>query len=142
MYSLLDRPTDALDPGSRLLVTAMRAWVLAIAARRCPRQGVAQVLAEAEAPPLADRFHRLMRLLHREGNQPMRFGQMAKPRITEAEALMLTLWIDMAEDRAPRALATIELMVKPIAIGPMLNLMLEIVAHLSTARLAPVRLTH
>ena len=71
----------------------------------------------------------------------MKFGQLEKPRITEAEALMLGLWADITCDRGPNACATLELLVNPLAIGPMLNSMLQIVAHLSAAHLAPAPLS-
>lgn len=140
MYRFLDRQTDALDSGSALLLRSMRGWVLAVASRNCPRPRVEQLLAEAGAPPISDRLMWLMQLLHHNGVQPMKFGQMEKPRITEAEALMLALWHDVTADRAPRAIATLELLVRPEAIGAMMNMMVETVAHLSAAGLAPAPL--
>ena len=141
MYAFLDRQVSELDPGSELLLRVMRAWVLAVAARNCPTQRIIPILSEAGAPPVAGKLHFVMQLLHRNGNQPMKFGQMEKPRITEAEALMLGLWADTTRDRGPNACATLELLVNPAAIGPMLNSMVEVVAHLSTVHLAPAALT-
>lgn len=141
MYAFLDRQVAEMDPGSELLLQVMRAWVLAVAARRCPTQRIMPILSEAGAPPLAGKLHFVMQLLHKNGNQPMKFGQMEKPRITEAEALMLGLWADITRDRGPNACATLELLVNPIAIGPMLNTMMDVVAHLSTVHLAPATLT-
>lgn len=137
MYAFLDRQAAELDPGSHLLLKVMRSWVLAVAARACPHREMASLLDAAGAPPLAGRIGFVMQMLHRNGNQPMKFGQMEKPRITEAEALMLGLWTDITRDRGPNACATLELLVNPAAIGPMLHAMVEIVAHLSTVQLAP-----
>ncbi len=141
MYAFLDRQASELDPGSRLLLNVMRKWVLAVAARQCPTQQIIPVLSMAGAPPLAGKLHFVMQLLHKNGNQPMKFGQLEKPRITEAEALMLSLWADITRDNGPNACATLELLLNPIAIGPMLNSMVEVVAHLSTVHLAPGALT-
>lgn len=138
MYAFLDRQVSELDSGSRLLLNVMRNWVLAVAERQCPTQRIIPVLAVEGAPPLAGMLHFVMQLLHRNGNQPMIFGRLEKPRITEAEALMLGLWADIVRDNGPNACATLELLVKPVAIGPMLNRMVDIVAHLSTVHLAPL----
>jgi hypothetical protein len=142
MYQFLDQPLARLDPGSRFVVSAMRIWVMAVSQRRCPPRVLLTLVKDEALHPSVCDLHRLMLTLHCNGLRPMQFGAPGRPVITEAEALMLSLWAAIVADEGDTARATLELLVREPAITPMMGWMVRAAAHLSTVGLAPAGRLH
>lgn len=137
MYDFVDRPVSALNEGGRLLVWAMRHWVRAAAAGRCPCGDVAPAFHKHDLMPSFPHFHVMMAVLNRESREGMRFAPVACDRVSEHEALLLEL-IRAAQSRTPAQMReTAALLVAPDAVGT-LGIALAALSHdLTIAGLGP-----
>lgn len=108
MYLFLDISPDRLVGGSRFLFWAMRGWVNSLARDRCPaatlfpafqRKGLSEVLPD---------FHKVMFVVHHREYRRIPFAERGMADITEFEAVMLSLWSDIAEGATDKAQATLK----------------------------------
>lgn len=92
MYRFLDRPVPELDGTSRLLVWAMRGWVVDAQVGRCACARLRPVFAAARLEPALRDFGMAMYLLNREGTGRLHFCLPDCPRIGDDEARLLALF--------------------------------------------------
>lgn len=118
MYDFVDRNVAGLDPGARLLVWAMRRWVMAIGAGRCPQAAIGPAFLKWGVQDALPHFHMSLMLLNREGRGEFRFAPLRCQRVAEDEALVLGLFPASRADGG-RLRGTLELMVVEDAVGPM-----------------------
>ena len=91
MYDFVDRPLSSLGHGGRFLVWSMRIWVKATHDGRCPCFAVGSGFAQWQLISGLPDFHMMMTIFNREGLQPMLFGALDCNRVSEHEALILSL---------------------------------------------------
>ena len=92
MYRFLDRPVAGLDPVDRLLIWAMRSWVAAIGAGRCPCSTLGPAFAGWRLQGLLPDFNTAMMVLNNDGQGPLHFGPVACGRVGDDEAVLLALF--------------------------------------------------
>lgn len=142
MYKFVDQPCDRLTAGSRFILEAMRGWVMSAQQNRCPVVTLAPSFSRMAADRVLGDFHALMLDLHRQGRISMAFGPIGHDRITEIEAVLLSLWSEIVADCPDRTRIILELLVTEQAIDRMMAHMVRIAAHMSTLGLAPSGLLH
>jgi len=91
MYDFVDRPLTSLGHGGRFLVWSMRTWVKAMHAGRCPCFAVGSGFAQWRMVSGLPDFHMLMMIFNRDGLQKLMFGAVECDRVSEHEALILSL---------------------------------------------------
>lgn len=91
MYQYLDRTVSELAPGDALLLWAMRQWVDAMRAGRCPCAALGPALAAQRVSAMLPDFNIAMMLLDREGHAQLQFCALGCARISDDEALLLAL---------------------------------------------------
>lgn len=91
MYDFIDRPVTALNRGGRLLVWAMRQWVQAAQAGRCPCGDLRPTFESRGLGAVYPHFHGMMAVLNRHAVETMRFGAVDCARVSEHEALVISL---------------------------------------------------
>ena len=89
MYQYLDRPVVGLPEPDRLLLGAMRHWVAAIRAGRCPCAALGPALASRMRAELLPDLHMAMMLLDREGLGRLAFRPPCCAEVGDDEALLL-----------------------------------------------------
>ncbi|CAN5384231.1 hypothetical protein BH10PSE12_BH10PSE12_35080 [soil metagenome] len=104
MYDFLDRRVAELDPGGRLLIWAMRLWMEAWGERRCPPARLRSTFRQWRVLPALPHFHMAMMLLARDGRETLPFAPCNCGRVSEGEALMLSL-VRAAQDVPGRDLS-------------------------------------
>lgn len=120
MYQFIDQPVEWLNPGTRLVLMAMRSWVMAVRRQTCPPRQLAAEFGPLGAIAIVGDIHRLMLILHHHGQREMPFGAPDADSVNETEALMLALWADIGSDRSDVARAALALLVCEPAIAPMM----------------------
>lgn len=91
MYDFIDRPVTALNRGGRLLVWAMRHWVRAVQAGRCPCGDLRPTFESRALGAAYPHFHGMMAVLNRYATEQMRFGAVDCARVSEHEALVISM---------------------------------------------------
>ncbi len=91
MYDYIDRPVTSLDHGGRFLVWAVRSWVTALGQEICPATVVGPAFARCRMIGGLAAFHRTMLLLNMHGLETMRFCSLGCNRVSEHEALVISL---------------------------------------------------
>lgn len=137
MYAFLDQPIGHLDDGSRFLLWAMRSWPQLIAQRRCPPAALAPAFAGMAVLPALPDFHMTMMLFNRDGIVQMTFSALEAACVVDDEAAVLGLWRAIVVDDIGQVRATLPLLVKPEAIDPVVNAMVQVAAKLAYVGLAP-----
>lgn len=120
MYAFIDRPVDSLNLGGRLLVWAMRHWVKAASAGRCPCGDVGPAFHKWNLMAGFPHFHMLMALLNRNAATKLQFGSLECERVTEHEALLLSLVRSAREADAEQLRDTVEMLVCKASVPPIL----------------------
>ncbi|AIT80859.1 hypothetical protein [Novosphingobium pentaromativorans] len=137
MYQYVDRPLSVLDEGSRFLVWSMRAWVTAIASKRCPAQTLAPAFARWRMIGGLQPFHRAMLLFNRDALETFAFCPLPCEHVSEHEALILEL-VTSLRDRGPGATRdTLELLVLEDSVGDVLETLSKLGAALALAGIFP-----
>jgi hypothetical protein len=137
MYAYVDRQLDTLDEGCRFLVWSMRAWVGSLGRSRCPAQMLAPAFAKWRMIGGLQSFHRTMLVLNRDGLETMSFHPLTCPRVSEHEAVMLSLVTEICDGRTPRARDTLDLLVSDSSVGDMLEGLSKLAAAMAIAGLLP-----
>ncbi|MGF7168753.1 hypothetical protein FHS91_000408 [Sphingobium xanthum] len=91
MYAFLDRPVQSLNRGGQLLIWAMRHWVRAASAGRCPCGDIGPAFHKWNLMAGFPHFHMMMALLNRNATEKLHFGTLECEHVTEHEALLLSL---------------------------------------------------
>ena len=137
MYAFVDRPLAELDPSARLLVWAMRAWVADAGRRACPAARVAGAFAHCNLLSGMQPFLRLMATLNRFGLETLHFRTPSCARLSEDEAILLSLACMAADSRAAEVQATLALLVEDEATGDALLALDALAKAMVAADLAP-----
>lgn len=133
MYDFLDRPIGSLDEGSRFLVWSMRGWTQSMAERRCPPSVLASAFNRSQLSDALPHFHMAMMALNRDGLDKMGFGTVTCPQVSEAEAILLSLFRLIGQGDRAASDGTIGLLVREEA-TPIFRRALTAVAILLFAR--------
>lgn len=120
MYAFIDRPVTSLNRGGRLLVWAMRHWVRAASAGRCPCGDVGPAFHKWDLMAGFPHFHMLMSLLNRNATERLRFGNVDCERVSEHEAMILALVSTAREASTEEMRDTVSLFVCKSAVPPVL----------------------
>lgn len=137
MYAFVDRPVTSLDKGSRFLVWSMRNWVMAVHGRTCPGPALAPAFAKWRMVSGLQPFLRLMLVLNRDALDEMRFCPLGCNRISEDEALILSLFVTVAAGDRLAARDTLALMLGEDALGDALCAMGQVSGALCAADMVP-----
>ncbi|MEW9854315.1 hypothetical protein [Novosphingobium sp. M1R2S20] len=137
MYQFVDRELEKLDCGSRFLVWSMRAWVTSMGQRTCPAQALAPAFARWRMIGGLQAFHRTMLLFNRDALETFGFAPLACSRVSEHEAVILSLIIALRDQGAGMARGTLELMVQEEAVGDLLDSLTKVGAALAMAGIFP-----
>lgn len=140
MYALVDRPKDRLIDGSRFLLWAMRAWSISANQNRCPTVTLAPSFARMGAREVLNDFHEMMLACHASTTRTFGFGGIDQDRITEDEALLLSLCSDVVIDNIERVRAVLALRIQKQKVGLIVARLVRIAAYLSTLGLGPTGL--
>lgn len=100
MYEFVDRPIAALDHGSRFLIWTLRNWVKALVDGRCPAAAIGPAFVKWDMMAAFPPFHRLLSALNTHGSQTLAVAPVECRRVSEHEAIFLSL-ISGLEQRRP-----------------------------------------
>lgn len=144
MYAFVDRPVENLCNSSRFLLWAMRGWADAVARRRCPPQALRRGFEGVGASSALADFHGAMMAIGAGAIEDITLATMACRHIGEAEAILITLWHDMARDRVEQVQATLALLVDADHVVPVSTAMAAASLKLSAAGfdLSPPNMNH
>jgi len=115
VYALIDRPVSSLDPDTRFLLDAMRAWVHALTLAGDPEGAVAGGFAGPGAGTRQAAFDRAMRALDQGSTDTLTFQRPCHPTVEEDEAVVLGLWALVQGDRIGAATAAARALLSPAA---------------------------
>lgn len=137
MYAFLDCPLSLLDRGGRLLVWAMRHWAKAVSCGGCPCGDVGPAFHKADLMAGFPHFHMMMAVLNRHAREKLSFADVDCPRLSDGEALLLSLIRLPDGAHADQTPATVALVVQPEG-APALRMALDSLgAALRTVELWP-----
>ena len=142
MYEFVDRPITSLDKGCRFLIWSMRSWILVASHRECPGPTLAPAFAQWNIIGGLQPFLRLMITLNRESLETVRFCSLNCNRVSEHEAILLNIFVELAEGQRVRARDTMALLVNDDAVGDLLGAMMDLSASLTHAAIEPRRPDH
>jgi hypothetical protein len=137
MYAFLDQPVIMLSRGGQMMVWAMRHWTRAVGAGRCPCGDVGPAFLKAKLMPGFPHFHMMMALLNRHALDKLPFGDIDCPRISDGEALLLSLIHLAGEEASDRVAEAAALVISPTAVPPLLMALDSLGAALADADLWP-----
>jgi hypothetical protein len=136
MYEYVDRPIAALDPGSRLLVWAMRHWVAATTSRRCAQAAIGPAFAKFGALDALPHFHMSLMILSREASQQLSFAPLHCLHVGEDEALLLRLFASRGHHHTLQG--TLALIVDAAAVSSLRAAMTATALSLEMVGLLPI----
>jgi hypothetical protein len=137
VYAFVDRPVTSLDRGCRFLVWSMRSWVLAVHGRTCPGPALAPAFAKWRMVSGLQPFLRLMLVLNRDALHELHFCSLKCNRISEDEAVVLSLFVTIASSHRLAARDTLALIVGEDALGDALCAIEQVSGALCAADMAP-----
>jgi len=139
MYRFIDQSPDRLAGASHFLWWAMRGWVISIQRNRCPAASLASSFVRMRMHEVLSDFNELMLTLNHRGQRRMSFGDHDYPTITEIEAIMMALWVDIAENELERARAVLTLIVLETKVDYMMARLSRVIAHMASIEFLPSR---
>lgn len=89
MYRFIDARLSDQPPAVRILVLAMRHWVIGAVNGRCVCHVVGCAFRSLKLEPALDDFHLAMRTLYNNALVSLTFGSFDRSTITEHEAILL-----------------------------------------------------
>jgi hypothetical protein len=137
MYDFVDRPVAWLTPGGRFLLWAMRGWIHAASAGRCPPGALAPAFARHDVLPALPHLHLLLAELNQNAIRKIVFSPLPHDFIGEDEAVLLQLCRDTAEDPV-RARGTLALLLGEEVLGAAFTALLAAIQRLGEGGLATV----
>ena len=137
MYQFVDRDLDSVDAGSRFLVWSMRAWVTSMGQHTCPAHALAPAFARWRMIGGLQAFHRTMLMFNRDALETFSFAPLACGRVSEHEALILSLVVTLRHGQAAAARDTLALMVQEETVGDMLDALSTLGATMAIAGIFP-----
>ena len=137
MYDYIDRPVTQLGRGGRFLIWSMRSWVQAMRGEPCPSSVLAPAFAKWKMIGGLQPFHRAMLLLNRDALETFGFCSLTCNRVSEHEAIMLTLIGAAGTGHRQRLRETLALIVEEDSVGDLLRSLCELAGAMSAAMLLP-----
>lgn len=137
MYYFLDRPVASLNHGGRLLVWAMRSWVSAASKRECPARVIASAFGQCGILPGLHPFLHMMALFNRHALDNFVFCSLACDRVSEHEAMILSLITGQSGQTARSIPLTLELLVEEDSVGDLLTALFRLDQALVSANVHP-----
>lgn len=135
MYAFIDRPVNDLDLGGRLLIWAMRSWVLSMAQKTCPGAVIGKAFLGRNMIAGLQPFLRMMALFNRGGLENFEFCRLACNRVSEHEAILLQLVSEVRDNQAMNVRNTLSLLVEDEFISDLLDALSALGAALDRAGL-------
>lgn len=142
MYEFVDRPVTSLNRSGRLLVWAMRHWVRAAGTGRCPCGDVAPAFHKRGLMPSFPHFHIMMAVLNRESLMRLRFGAVGCERVSEHEALLISLVRAALDAPAARMRETVGMIVRAESVATLIIALTAVAQGLAEAGLMPAAAVH
>jgi hypothetical protein len=139
MYEFLDRPVTSLDHGGRFLVWSMRSWVAAAGAKTCPANRIAPAFAHWQMLSGFQPFLRMMALFNRYGLAELGFGALRCHRVSEHEAIILSLLCSLRDRRPAQVQATLVMLVDEDGIGDLIEALAQLGNAMAAAGIYPER---
>lgn len=118
MYELIDRPVCELSSGGRFVLWAMRGWAYAVERASCPALALCRGFASIGGQSALSDFHIACLLLNQHGRDRIALAPLQYPTIAEHEAILLTLWRDLALARFEQVQSALALIVDDHAAAP------------------------
>jgi hypothetical protein len=138
MYEYLDRRVTSLDKGGQFLIWSMRSWVRALSERQCPGAWLGPAFAKWSVLTALPQFHAFMAILNRDALEALSFCQLTCQRVSEHEAILLSLFRrSSCEERQPIR-DTIALLVDEVAVEPLFDALTQASIILVDAELLPI----
>lgn len=137
MYEFVDRPVTSLDKGCRFLLWSMRSWILVASHKECPGQTLAPAFAQWKMIGGLQPFLRLMITLNRDSLDKIQFCSLNCNRVSEHEAILLSIFVGLAQGERIRARDTISMLVCDDAVADVLCAASGLAASLSHAEIEP-----
>lgn len=123
MYDLIDRPVMQLASGGRFLIWAMRGWIQCATRGTCPPGALAPAFARHHVLPALPHFHLMLAELNHRAIRRIAFSPLACNCVGGDEAVLLQICRDTMTN-APRARATLALLLEEDAVGPVFTALL------------------
>jgi hypothetical protein len=124
VYALIDRPIAELPAADRFLLDAMRAWVHALTLAGDPGSVIANGFASQGRAGEAAAFDAAMRVLDTGSTATITFQRPCHATVEEDEAVVLSLWQLVRDDRLSGATAAARLLVAPAQAGALIRAMM------------------
>ena len=121
MYKYVDRPAAELDPTSRLVLGAMRTWVVQVGQGQCPGTSIGAAFAGRNMIAALHPLLRMMALLNRGGLDNFAFCRVACNHVSEHEAIFLQLMDDAQAGRAMSLRRAIAMLVEEEYVGELFD---------------------
>ena len=137
MYQYLDGRVIDLREGERVLVWAMRRWLLAVRRGECPLQPVGAMFSAHRVLPGLASFHEVMDLVSRRTRQNLAFAPLRCRRIADGEALLLSMIRGVLHRPPAQTFATATLIVGDPNADVLISALVSLAAALAEAGLAP-----
>jgi hypothetical protein len=137
MYDFIDQRVNNLDRGGQFLIWSLRHWVLAIQNRQCPPQAIGPAFAKWGMIGALPHFHTVMIILSKEGLETLQFSPPTCLQISDDEALMLSLFRSLRDDRPDQIRAMIELLVTECFVAPLFAALTAVSMRLADCNLIP-----
>ncbi|HEX7857213.1 MAG TPA: hypothetical protein VF503_26325 [Sphingobium sp.] len=120
MYDFVDRPVTSLDDGGRFLLWTLRNWVKALSEGHCAAAAVGPAFAKWHMMSAFPPFHRMLTILNVHGLGTISIAPLECRRVSEHEAIFLSL-ISSLEERRPSSLRdTVAMLVDEAHVGSVL----------------------
>ena len=137
MYDFVDRPVTSLDRGGRFLIWALRSWTAWIGHKECPARAIAPAFARSNMIGALQPFHRTMLLINRDALENFGFCSLNCNRVSEHEAIIVTMIRMLGEDRPAAVRDTLSLLIEEDSIGDVLASLCELASRMDEAALFP-----
>lgn len=133
MYDFVDRPVTSLDHSGHFLVWSMRAWVKSMHESQCPCSAVGPAFAKWKMIAGLFNFHKMMLIFNRFAMETFCFCSLDCNRVTEHEALILSVFNGVRMSRPDVVRGTLELLVKEDAVADLVTVILSLGQSLTEA---------
>ena len=142
MYEFVDRPVSSLNKGCRFLLWSMRSWTLVAKHRECPGQTLAPAFAQWKMIGGLQPFLRLMITLNQHSLEKIQFCTLQCNSVSEHEAILLSLFVGLANGEQVRARNTVSMLVADEAAGDALSAATRLAITLYHAEMEPANPDH
>lgn len=139
MYDFVDRPVANLDHGSRFLVWSMRRWVSALGESKCPAAAVAPAFAQWKMIAGLQPFHWIMLMFNAKGLETFRFHALPCHRVSEHEAIILSLICSLRDSKPQAVRDTLAMLVEEESLGQVLESLNTLAGCMDEAAIFPSR---